>query len=200
MAKPILEQVLDFARNIFSPPKPPAEGSAVIAPPAPGGPTGVQKYLAQLESEAGESSKAATGVEKYLATTSAPAAPNAKPAEKPAAAPRPAAGPAKLKVKPELKPAAPAPASSPTPVADSGTPAAAKPATAAKAATPAAAQSAADSSKRCQASTARGGQCKHTQGLVSYQCKIEGKDYTFDVCQQHNNKSFKPHAGFEAAK
>jgi len=48
---------------------------------------------------------------------------------------------------------------------------------------------------QCQAGTARGGQCKRTKNLVKIQRTINKQKYTFLVCSQHHNDSFKPYKG-----
>ncbi len=75
----------------------------------------------------------------------------------------------------------------------------AKPAPAAKKPAPVAAKSEridlSVNATQCQAGTARGGQCKRTRNLVKIQRTINKQKYTFLVCSQHHNDSFKPYKG-----
>ncbi|WP_374089745.1 hypothetical protein [Methylomicrobium lacus] len=51
-----------------------------------------------------------------------------------------------------------------------------------------------DDGKQCQASTAKGTQCKNKSNLGHILLSVNDKDYQFSVCTQHNNESFKPFA------
>ncbi len=138
---------------------------------------------------------AATSVEKYLAGkggsgASKPKAATAKPKPKPASriekylqekaeAPKTAkstAAPQKTASKPKS-----------SPVAKKAEP---------KKATPTSARiDLSVDATQCQAGTARGGQCKRTKNLVKIQRTINKQKYTFLVCSQHHNESFKPYKG-----
>ncbi|MBL1264535.1 hypothetical protein, partial [Candidatus Methylomicrobium oryzae] len=51
-----------------------------------------------------------------------------------------------------------------------------------------------DDGKQCQASTAKGTQCKNKSNLGHIQISVNDQDYRFSVCTQHNNENFKPFA------
>jgi len=51
-----------------------------------------------------------------------------------------------------------------------------------------------DEGKQCQASTAKGTQCKRTNTLEKKSIKIDGTTYQLTVCSQHNNDSLKPYS------
>jgi len=51
-----------------------------------------------------------------------------------------------------------------------------------------------DDGNQCQASTAKGTQCRNKSNLGHIQLSVNDKDYQFSVCTQHNNESFKPFA------
>lgn len=153
----------------------------------------VEKYL-QRKAEAvaapETSSKPASSVEKYLASKGrVPKAPAAKP--KPAS---------RVEKYLQEKTDTPKTASKPKPAAKK--PAAAKktvkPTVAPNKGAPKTSGARIDLSvgaTQCQSGTARGGQCKRTKNLVKIQRTIHKQKYTFLVCSQHNNESFKPYKG-----
>jgi hypothetical protein len=49
--------------------------------------------------------------------------------------------------------------------------------------------------KQCQASTAKGSQCKRTTTLEKSSVIIKGTKYQLTVCSQHNNDAIKPFSG-----
>jgi hypothetical protein len=51
-----------------------------------------------------------------------------------------------------------------------------------------------DDGKQCQASTAKGTQCKNKSNLGHIQLAVNDQEYRFSVCTQHNNENFKPFA------
>ncbi len=141
-----------------------------------------------------EATKPATGVAKYLAGKGSASKPKAV-----AAKPKPAS-----RVEKYLQEKAEAPKVKKSTAAAAPKKVASKPAPATKQAeTKKPAPSAARSDRidlsvdasQCQAGTARGGQCKRTRNLVKIQRTINKQKYTFLVCSQHHNESFKPYKG-----
>jgi hypothetical protein len=51
-----------------------------------------------------------------------------------------------------------------------------------------------DDGLQCQASTAKGTQCKNKSNLGHIQMALNDREYRFSVCTQHNNENFKPFA------
>jgi hypothetical protein len=51
-----------------------------------------------------------------------------------------------------------------------------------------------DEGTQCQASTAKGTQCKNKSNLGHIQLTVNDQEYRFSVCTQHNNENFKPFA------
>jgi hypothetical protein len=51
-----------------------------------------------------------------------------------------------------------------------------------------------DDGLQCQASTAKGTQCKNRSNLGHIQVTVNDQEYRFSVCTQHNNENFKPFA------
>lgn len=54
----------------------------------------------------------------------------------------------------------------------------------------------ADDAKQCQARTTKGSQCQRKTGLEAIEKRVDGHDYKFAVCGQHNNDAFVPFEGF----
>ncbi len=53
---------------------------------------------------------------------------------------------------------------------------------------------------QCQATTAKGSQCRRKANLKNIHKKLEEKNYDFRVCNQHNNDKFMPFAKFITPK
>lgn len=75
-------------------------------------------------------------------------------------------------------------------------PAAAKPVVAEKAPAPASAEKGlidvSVDANQCQGTTAKGARCSRTANLETIELTVNGKDYRFSTCKQHNNDTFKP--------
>ncbi|MGR9115121.1 MAG: hypothetical protein ACU85E_05095 [Gammaproteobacteria bacterium] len=164
--------------------------------------TGVAKYLARLEggrkpvqrqAETKQPTKQAplSRVEQYLAkqkeapvsaqpVKTASKEPQPAPAPKAAPAEQKAASPAKAT---QQKPAA-AKSPEPAPVAEPKAAVADKPASKLI--------DLAENAEQCQASTAKGSQCRRKANLEVIHKTIHKQKYKFAVCSQHNNSDFAP--------
>lgn len=55
---------------------------------------------------------------------------------------------------------------------------------------------ASETATQCQAMTGKGTQCTRAVNLTRISRSIDGRDYRFTVCSQHDSQSFKPHPAF----